>query len=124
MAPQISGVSPLRAVTLRLTSTPAKDISHIAPYLAGSLRDCKDVLSSPHNHGAGKAGSETAVLVHKYKNQLSTLLQEKTIEARWTAVVLIKATVEVGGWEVLRGCGAWVRGLLGLLGVRIDIKEV
>ncbi|KAI9874859.1 MAG: hypothetical protein M1830_009198 [Pleopsidium flavum] len=116
MAPQLSGFSPLRAVTQRLISTPTKHISHVAPYLAASLRDCKDVLSSPFNHGAGKDDAETAVLVHKYKNQLSTLLQEKTIEARWAAVVLIKATVEVGGWEVLRGCGVWVRGLLGLLG--------
>lgn len=58
------------------------------------------------------------MLVHKLKSQLSALLQEKAVEARWAAAVLIKASVEVGGWEVLRGSGAWVRGLLGLLGVR------
>lgn len=87
-------------------------------YLVGSLRDCKDVLSSPQQQGTGKDGSETAVLVHKYKTQLSIFLQEKSVEARWAAVVLVKATVEIGGWEVLRGCGPWVRGLLGLLGVR------
>lgn len=33
-------------------------------------------------------------------------------------MVLIKAVVEVGGWEVLRGSESWVRGLLSMLVVR------
>ena len=93
-------------------------MAHVAPCLAASIRDCKDILSSPQNHVVGKEGSENSVLVHKYKSQLSALLQEKVVEARWAALVLIKVTIEVGGWEVLRGSGIWVRGLLGLLGVR------
>ncbi len=56
------------------------------------------------------------MLVHKFKTQISALLQGRTTEERWAAVVLIKATVEAGGWEVLSGSGAWVRGLLGILG--------
>jgi pre-rRNA-processing protein RIX1 len=32
-------------------------------------------------------------------------------------VVLIKAVVDVGGWEVLKGAESWVRGLLAILGV-------
>ena len=108
----------MRAVTQRLSATLSKNVGHVAPYLAGALRDCKDVLSSPQNHVMGKEGSETAVLVHKFKSQISALLQDKAVEARWAAVVLIKATIELGGWEILRGCGAWVRGLLGLLSVR------
>jgi len=120
MAPQVSvsGFTPLRVVTQRLSSTPAKHMARVAPSLAASIMDCKEILSSSTNHGHGKDASETAVLVHKLKSQLSVLLQEKVVEARWAAVVLIKASVEVGGWEVLRGSGAWVRGLLGLLGVR------
>ncbi len=118
MAPQMTSFSPLRVVTHRLTSTPVKQLAHIAPYLAASIKDCKEILSSPANHAVGKDGSETSVLVHKYKTQLSALLQEKAVEARWAAVVLIKVTIEVGGWEVLRGSGPWVRGLMGLLAVR------
>lgn len=119
MAPQVPRFSPLRVVTQRLSSTPAKHMAHVAPCLAASIIDCRDIISSSTNHGGGKDASETSVLVHKLKSQLSALLQEKAVEARWAAVVLIKATVEVGGWEVLRGSGAWVRGLLGLLGVRL-----
>lgn len=32
-------------------------------------------------------------------------------------MVLIKAVVEVGGWEILQGAESWVRGLLSLFGV-------
>ncbi len=40
------------------------------------------------------------------------------------AVVLIKAVVEVGGWEVLQGSEPWVRGLLAVLGVRNIIDRL
>ena len=55
--------------------------------------------------------------VHKLKTQLSTLLGGKSPEGRFAAVVLIKAAIEVGGWEVLRGSEPWVRGLLAILAV-------
>lgn len=61
--------------------------------------------------------SESSVLVHKLKTQISTLLSGKSTEGRFAAVVLIKAIVAVGGWEVLRGVESWVRGLLSVLGV-------
>ena len=98
-------------------------MAHVAPCLAAFIIDCKDILSSSTNHAVGKDASETSVLVHKLKSQLTALLQEKVVEARWAAVVLIKATIEVGGWEVLRGVGAWVRGILGLLGVRLLMSK-
>ncbi|KAL9582600.1 MAG: hypothetical protein Q9212_003205 [Teloschistes hypoglaucus] len=47
---------------------------------------------------------------------LSTLLQDKCREARWSAVVLVKAIIEAGGWSVLRESEKWVRPLLGLIG--------
>ena len=109
--------NPLRAITQHLTSTPPKQLPYIVPYLANALTSCADQLSEPESHGKAKDGSDTAVLVHKYKTQISTLLQEKNVECRWAAVVLIKATVEVGGWEVLHGIGPWTQGLIGLLGV-------
>lgn len=62
--------------------------------------------------------SASSVLVHKLKTQLSTLLNGRSLEGRFTAVVLIKGVVEVGGWEVLQGSESWVRGLLAILGVR------
>lgn len=109
--------SPLRAVSQRLTSTPPKQLPYIVPYLVNALFSCGDQLSEPESHSRAKDGSDDAVLVHRFKTQISTLLQDKIVESRWAAVVLIKATIEVGGWEILHGVGPWTRGLLGILGV-------
>ena len=119
MVQQTSGhpSTQLRAIIQRLTSTPPKQLPYIVPYLANAVTSCADQLSEPESHSKAKDGSDAAVLVHKYKTQISTLLQEKILESRWAAVVLIKATIEVGGWEVLHGVGPWTRGLIGILGV-------
>lgn len=71
-------------------------------------------MSSTQTSNA-KTSSEASVAVHKYKTLLSTLLQDRTIQGRWSAIVLIKATIEVGGWETLQKSLPWVRGLLGIL---------
>ena len=109
--------SPLRAITVRLSSTPPKQLPHIACFLANDISRCAAELSSPSSQS--KNGSESAVLVHKLKTQISALLQGKHVEERWSAVVLVKATVEAGGWEVLQSSGAWVRGMLAILGVLV-----
>lgn len=110
--------SPLGAITQRLASTPTQQLPHIVPFLATTLKSCQIILSASNNAHTRSDGSDTAVLVHKYKTQLSTLLQDKSAAGRWSAIVLIKATIELGGWETLQGAGVWVRGLLGVLGVR------
>ena len=115
--------SPLGAITQRLASTPTQQIPHLVPFLTTNLFNCRTTLSASGNLHARKDGPDTAVFVHKYKTQLSTLLQDKSPEGRWSAIVLIKATVEVGGWEILQGAGAWVRGLLGVLGVRYVVLQ-
>ena len=56
-----------------------------------------------------------ALQIHKLKTRISSLLQDRAPEGRYTAVVLIKAIVEVDGRPVLSGCEPWVRGLLSLL---------
>jgi pre-rRNA-processing protein RIX1 len=78
---------------------------------------CQIPLSSSAGNGAKADASASSVLIHKLKTQLSTLLNGKSPEGRFTAVVLIKAVVEVGGWEILQGAESWVRGLLSLFGV-------
>jgi hypothetical protein len=67
--------------------------------------------------GAKADASNTTVLVHKLKTQISALLNGRISEGRFAAVVLIKGVIEAGGWEVLRGSESWVRGLLAILGV-------
>ncbi|KAK2765993.1 hypothetical protein FQN54_007508 [Arachnomyces sp. PD_36] len=105
----------LRAVTHRLTTTPVKELPQIAPHLAASLGDCGQILSAPQNQKGAKGNPESALLVHKLKARVSSLLQDHTVEGRWTGVILVKAAVEVGQWELLRGCEPWIRGLMAIL---------
>ncbi|OCL05931.1 hypothetical protein AOQ84DRAFT_88028 [Glonium stellatum] len=116
MAPQGVGGSTatLKAITFRIASTPASQLPQQIPAISASLPRCKDLISASQV-SSPKDASENAVVIHKYKTQLSTLLQDRTTQGRWTAVVLIKATIEIGGWEVLQKSGPWVRGLLSIL---------
>ncbi|MCJ1405077.1 hypothetical protein MMC11_008303 [Xylographa trunciseda] len=108
-------IYPLRVVTQRLATTPTKRLPHIVPFLANTIAVCHELFDYAESSDLGKDGSEVGIVVHKLKTQLSTLLQDKSVEARWSAVVLIKATIEAGGWGVLHSCGAWTRGLLAIL---------
>jgi hypothetical protein len=109
----------LRALCFQLSKSPTSDLPRLTPTLLRHVSRCHVALSSPAGN-VSKADSSTSsvqVQVHKLKIQLSTLLNGKSPEGRFTAAVLIKAVVEVGGWEVLRGSEPWVRGLLSILGV-------
>ena len=121
MAPQ-EAPDMLRVVTQRLSSTPVKQLPHIAPYLAGNIAQHGQALAKSSKEDKVGSKTDSAVIVHKLKTQLSALLQDKNREARYAAVILIRATVEVGGWNVLQGVGAWVRGLVDLLGVSETCK--
>ena len=116
MAPQYAP-NLLRVVTQRLSSTHFKQLPHISPYLATIIAQHGKALATSSKDGQAFSETESAVVVHKLKTQLSALLQDKNPEARYAAVVLIRSTVETGGWNVLQGIGSWVRGLIGILGV-------
>lgn len=107
----------LRAITHRLTTTPVQDLPPIASFLATSLSDCGELLSAPQGQKNAKSESENAAQIHKLKTRLTSLLQDRSFEGRWTAVVLVKATVEAGQWEILRGCEPMVRSMISILGV-------
>lgn len=115
MAPQpaLVALPTLRAASFRLTSTPTELLPQSIRYIAHSVAACEPLLSA--DLGASKDLADAAVAVHKFRTQLSTLLQDRSVHARWAAVVLVKTAVEVGGWETLHRCGPWVRGLLGIL---------
>jgi pre-rRNA-processing protein RIX1 len=105
----------LRPITQRLTSTPVKDLPYIVYFLASSIATCGQALQAPSDQATHRSNDNT-VLVHKLKTRISSLLQERSHEGRFTAVVLIKAVVEAGGREGLSSAESWVRGLLALLG--------
>ncbi|KAL5342937.1 rRNA processing/ribosome biogenesis-domain-containing protein [Aspergillus crustosus] len=104
----------LRAVNHRLTTLPVQQLPAIAASLATSISECGELLSTPQSQKAGKADSDHAVQVHKLVTRLSSLLQDRSFEGRWAGVVLVKALVEAGQWEILRGSEPFVRGLMGL----------
>ncbi|KAK5713141.1 hypothetical protein LTR15_011503 [Elasticomyces elasticus] len=103
----------LRAITYRLSTTSSKQLPQVAAQLSGHLWACKDLISSPAV--SAKQGNEATIAVSRFKTYLSTLLQDRTIEGRWAAVVLVKAAIEAGGAEVLSKSNAWVRSLLAIL---------
>ncbi|KAK1145798.1 hypothetical protein N8T08_004039 [Aspergillus melleus] len=105
----------LHAVNHRLTNIPVKQLPPLASCLATSLSNCGELLSSPQQQKSAKSDSDDAVQVHKLMTRLASLLQDRTPEGRWTAVVLVKAVVEAGQWEILRGCEPFVRGLMAIL---------
>jgi pre-rRNA-processing protein RIX1 len=112
----------LRLLCHQLSSTPGAQLLNITPALLRNVLRCQASLSSGGNPGTKSDASENSVLVHKLKTQISTLLHGKSTEGRFTAVVLIKAIVAVGRWEVLQGVESWVRGLLSVLGVRDPVS--
>ncbi|RDW78758.1 uncharacterized protein DSM5745_05610 [Aspergillus mulundensis] len=93
----------LRAVNHRLTNLPVQKLPSIAASLAASITECGELLSAPQSQRAGKSDSDHAVQVHKLVTRLSSLLQDRSFEGRWAAVVFVKALVEAGQWEILRG---------------------
>lgn len=107
-----ASASQLRALSFRISSTPPKQLPNVAAQISGSIWNCRDLLSTPSD---AKQTTEASTTVHRFKTQLSTLLQDRTIEGRWAAVVLVKATIEAGGAEVLSKSNPWVRNLLGIL---------
>ena len=98
----------LRAITYRLTTTPVHQLPHVVYYLAQSLHECSDSFSAANEDQP----NETATLVQKLRVKISALLQDREQDARFCAVILIKAVIEVGGFDGLRKSEPWARLLL------------
>ncbi|KAK4186538.1 rRNA processing/ribosome biogenesis-domain-containing protein [Podospora australis] len=111
----------LRVLCRRLASTPADDLPRLCPLLVSHVLRCGGPLSASPDAGKGKdKGSETPMLVHKLRTHITTLLNGKSPAGRFAAVCLIKAVVDVGGWESLRASAAWIRGMIGVVQKPLD----
>lgn len=107
----------LRSLCRRLTSTKAERLPALLPSLLKDILRCQEPLSKPQEAKSSEGSTESAVLVHKLKTQISTLLNSRTAQGRFVGVALVKAVMETGGWECLRTSESWVRGLLSVLQV-------
>jgi hypothetical protein len=122
-SPQAMAASPppdLRVLCRKLTSLPPADLPRALPSLTNHIIRCKPQLSVAHDPKSKDKNSEVATLVHKLKTSITTLLTSRTIEGRFAAVALVKAVVDIGGWEVWRSTEPWARGLLAIIQVSAD----
>ena len=108
----------LRVLCHLLVSSRPEDLPALSPVLMSHVLRCGDALSASTEVKAKVKTDEMTMLAHRLKTQISTLLNGKSPQGRFTAAVLIKAVVDVGGWECLRTSESWVRGLLSILQVR------
>jgi hypothetical protein len=106
----------LRVLCGRLASTPVDDLPRLCPLLINHALRCGGPLSAPQD-AKGRASSETPMLVHKLRTHITSLLNGKSPAGRFAAVCLIKAVIDVGGWESLRAADPWLKGLIGVLQV-------
>ncbi|KAF9872649.1 hypothetical protein CkaCkLH20_09828 [Colletotrichum karsti] len=106
----------LRVLCRRLTSTPPAQLPHSIPAFINHVLRCKDVLSAPQDQKSkDNNAAEIAALVHKLRTIITTLLNGKSAMGRFTGATLVKAVVDVGGWECLKESGNWVRALLAMI---------
>ena len=101
----------------RLASTPADDLPRFCPLLVSHVLRCGEPLSSSQEAKGKDKLAEAPVLVHRLRTHITTLLTGKSPAGRFAAVCLIKAVVDVGGWESLRSSDPWIRGLIAVLQV-------
>lgn len=110
----------LRVLCRRLTSTPVDELPRVCPVLVSHVLRCGPALSAPQD--AKDKASETPMLVHKLRTHITTLLTGKNPAGRFAAVCLVKAVIDVGGWESLRASHPWLRGLIGVLQVCLTTR--
>ena len=108
----------LRVLCRRLVSTPAEELPRLCPVLVGLVLRCGGPLSAVPGAGAKDKASEAPMLVHKLRTHITTLLNGRAASGRFVAVCLIKAVIDVGGWESLRLSDSWIRGLISVMQVR------
>lgn len=107
----------LRVLCRKLSSLEPHQLLHSLPILLNHVVRCKQPLSTARDPKAKGEAAEVAGLVNKLKASLTTLVESRVREARFASIALIKAVVDVGGWEVLKDCERWVRGLLSIIQV-------
>ncbi|KAK0711075.1 rRNA processing/ribosome biogenesis-domain-containing protein [Lasiosphaeris hirsuta] len=107
--------SELRVLCRRLATTPPDELPRLCPVLVGHVSRCGGPLSAMSEGEAKDKVAETPVLVHKLNTHITTLLNGKNSSGRFAAVCMVKAVIDVGGWECLRGSMTWIRGLISIL---------
>jgi len=112
----------LHLLCRKLTSTPVDDLPRLCPLLVGYVFRCSAPLSAVPEAKAKDKSSEVSVLLHKLRTHINTLLNGRNPAGRFSAICLIKAVIDVGGWESLRQSESWIRGLISILQVSLSMS--
>jgi hypothetical protein len=107
----------LRVLCRLLSSTSPGDLPRLCPTLVKHVLRCGSALSASHEQRGKSGADEAGQLVGKLRTQVNSLLNGKTSQGRFVGMVLVKAIIDVGGWECLRASEPWVRGLMSILQV-------
>ncbi|KAF2718670.1 hypothetical protein K431DRAFT_230292 [Polychaeton citri CBS 116435] len=105
-------VDQLTSASTRLASTPTQQLPYFASQISEQIWSCRKAISTAEDRARG---DESTAAVHRLRTQLSTLLQDRTVEGRWSAVVLVKAAIEAGGISFFGSNATWVKHLLQIL---------
>ena len=109
----------LRVVVRQLTTTPIPLLPSVAPEWARIIGHSQDLLLAIQDEERSVPNSEAASLVQKLKTHVSSLLQDRSVDARFAGILLAKAFVEVGGVQHLQNIGPWVRTLNTIINVSL-----
>jgi len=107
----------LPVVCRLLASSRPEELPALTPLLVSHVLRCGGALSISVDQKSKAKTDETTMGVRRLKNHISTHLNGKSPHGRFAAVALVKAAVDVGGWECLRTSESWVGGLLSILQV-------
>lgn len=107
----------LKVLCRKLASIPPAQLPTAIPSLSKHIIRCRDVLSSPQDPKTKDDRAQSAQLVHAMRTSVTSLLNGRSCEGRFAAIGLVKAIIDVGGWEMLHTSDTWVRGLLSIVQV-------
>ncbi|KAG5954467.1 hypothetical protein E4U57_004452 [Claviceps arundinis] len=105
----------LKVLCRKLASIPPAQLPTAIPSLSKHIIRCRDVLSSPQDPKTKDDRAQSAQLVHAMRTSVTSLLNGRSCEGRFAAIGLVKAIIDVGGWEMLHTSDTWVRGLLSIV---------
>lgn len=114
----------LRLLCRQLTSADPQELVGVLQSLAAYVVACREALSGASDGAAKGEEAETRSLVHKLKTQITSLVTGRSPEGRFVAVCLIKAAIDVGGWQTLQASEPWIRGLLAVVTVDMPFLTI
>ena len=114
-----TNATPLRVISHTLSRAELSELPKLAVDLAYHIRNCGEALQScPESISRSHVDSGVSVIVHHFKTEISSFVQDRSSEKQFAAIVLIKASIEAAGLRAFqKDLPLWIRQLLSILKV-------